>query len=358
MKLAIVGTGYVGLVAGTCFADMGNYVTCVDVDESRLDSLRNGIIPFHEPGLDKLVASNCEAGRLIFSSDLAVAMQDSEAVFIAVGTPPGENGDADLSHVLTVARSIGRKIQHPVVVVDKSTVPVGTAVKVREVIQAELAARGLQVEFDVISNPEFLREGSAVNDFMYPDRIIIGTDNPGSQKLMEELYGTLSKRQSRIQVVGIRDAEMIKYAANAMLATRISFMNEVALMCDHLGVDVEKVRRGIGSDPRIGSSFIYPGCGYGGSCFPKDVRAMSEMAKNAGLRDTIFDAVARRNESQPWVLVERIVAQFGDDLSGRTFALWGLAFKPETDDIRSVRWHSSSSMTYNLWLCGSAALRL
>ncbi len=336
MKLAIVGTGYVGLVTGTCFAEMGNQVTCVDIDESKLDNLRNGIIPIHEPGLNDLVAANYEAGRLAFSSDLADAMQDAEVIFIAVGTPPNEDGSADLSYVLEVAKSIGQILQDPIVVVDKSTVPVGTADKVRETIQTEMDARGEQIEFDVISNPEFLREGSAVKDFMYPDRIVVGTNSARSERVMEELYGAFSKKQDRIQFVGIRDAEMIKYAANAMLAAKISFMNEVALMCDRFGVDVENVRRGIGTDPRIGPSFIYPGCGYGGSCFPKDVRAMINMADMAGLQDTIFDAVERRNEKQQMVLVDKIVAQFGEDLAGKTFALWGLAFKPETDDIRGA----------------------
>lgn len=336
MKLAIVGTGYVGLVTGTCFAEMGNNVTCVDIDEAKLDDLRNGVIPIHEPGLNDLVASNYDAGRLTFSSDLATAMQDAEVIFIAVGTPPNEDGSADLSYVLSVAKSIGERLTHPIVVVDKSTVPVGTADKVREAIQAELDERGEQIDFDVISNPEFLREGSAVKDFMYPDRIVVGTDSAKSERVMEELYGAFSKKQDRIQFVGIRDAEMIKYAANAMLATKISFMNEVALMCDEFGVDVENVRRGIGTDPRIGPSFIYPGCGYGGSCFPKDVRAMINMAENAGLTDTIFDAVERRNQKQQLVLVDKIVEKYGSDLSGKTFALWGLAFKPETDDIRGA----------------------
>ncbi|MBO6556996.1 MAG: UDP-glucose/GDP-mannose dehydrogenase family protein [Pseudomonadales bacterium] len=336
MKLAIVGTGYVGLVTGTCFAEMGNDVTCIDVDEDKLNGLRKGVIPIHEPGLDDLVASNFDAGRLTFSSDLSSAMQDAEVIFIAVGTPPNEDGSADLSYVLAVAKSIGEKLEHPIVVVDKSTVPVGTADKVREAIKTELDARGEAIEFDVISNPEFLREGSAVKDFMYPDRIVVGTNSAKSERVMEELYGAFSKKQDRIQFVGIRDAEMIKYAANAMLATKISFMNEVALMCDDFGVDVENVRRGIGSDPRIGPSFIYPGCGYGGSCFPKDVRAMINMAENAGLTDTIFDAVERRNEKQQLVLVDKIVEKFGSDLSGKTFALWGLAFKPETDDIRGA----------------------
>jgi UDPglucose 6-dehydrogenase len=272
----------------------------------------------------------------VFSSDLSAAISDAEVVFIAVGTPPNEDGSADLSHVLAVAKSIGQNLQHPIVVVNKSTVPVGTADKVNEALRAELDQRGVDIDFDVVSNPEFLREGSAVQDFMYPDRIVVGAGNPKSERVMEELYGSFAKKQDRIQFVGIRDAEMIKYAANAMLATKISFMNEVALMCDEFGIDVENVRRGIGSDPRIGPSFIYPGCGYGGSCFPKDVRAMINMAGQAELKDTIFEAVERRNQQQQLVLVDKVVAQFGSDLEGKSFALWGLAFKPETDDIRGA----------------------
>ena len=336
MKLGIVGTGYVGLVTGACFAEMGNSVVCIDIDEQKVRNLRAGIIPIHEPGLEELVLENVGSGRLIFSTDLSEALEDAEVVFIAVGTPASEDGSADLSHVLEVARSIGRTLVQPIVVVDKSTVPVGTADEVRETIQLELDARGLALDFDVVSNPEFLREGSAVNDFMYPDRIVVGAEEPRSQRVMEELYASFSKKQDRIQFVGIRDAEMIKYAANAMLATKISFMNEVALMCDEFGVDVENVRRGIGSDPRIGPSFIYPGCGYGGSCFPKDVRAMINMAGRAGLTETIFGAVEARNQQQQLVLVDKIVRQFGDDLTGMRFALWGLAFKPETDDVRSA----------------------
>lgn len=336
MKLAIVGVGYVGLVTGACFAEMGNTVVCVDIDDTKLNALRKGIIPIHEPGLESLVLNNTDAGRLIFTTDLASALEDAEVVFIAVGTPPNEDGSADLSHVLAVAKSIGEVLQHPIVVVDKSTVPVGTADQVRKTIQETLQARGADIEFDVISNPEFLREGSAVKDFMYPDRIVVGTTSQKSERVMEELYDAFAKKEDRIQFVGIRDAEMIKYAANAMLATKISFMNEVALMCDEFGVDVENVRRGIGSDPRIGSSFIYPGTGYGGSCFPKDVRAMIHMASQAGLKDTIFEAVERRNDQQQRVLVEKIKVRFGDDLVGMKFALWGLAFKPETDDIRQA----------------------
>jgi len=336
MKIAVVGAGYVGLVTGACFAEMGNNTVCVDIDEQKLAGLRQGILPIHEPGLEQMVVANTSAAQLVFSSDLSAAISDAEVVFIAVGTPPNEDGSADLSHVLAVAKSIGQNLQHPIVVVNKSTVPVGTADKVNEALRAELDQRGVDIDFDVVSNPEFLREGSAVQDFMYPDRIVVGAGNPKSERVMEELYGSFAKKQDRIQFVGIRDAEMIKYAANAMLATKISFMNEVALMCDEFGIDVENVRRGIGSDPRIGPSFIYPGCGYGGSCFPKDVRAMINMAGQAELKDTIFEAVERRNQQQQLVLVDKVVAQFGSDLEGKSFALWGLAFKPETDDIRGA----------------------
>ena len=336
MRLTIVGTGYVGLVTGACFAEMGNRVTCVDVDEPKLRALMAGRVPFYEPDLEDMVVNNAASGRLDFTLDLSAALRDREAVFIAVGTPPKEDGGADLSHVLAVAKRIGEVLEHPIVVVDKSTVPVGTADKVRAAIAEQLDDRGVDVAFDVVSNPEFLREGSAVSDFLHPDRIVVGTNNPKSVRVMEELYSPFTKKQERIQFVGIRDAEMIKYAANAMLATKISFMNEIALMCDQLDIDVEKVRLGVGSDPRIGSSFIYPGCGYGGSCFPKDVRAMINMARMAGLEDTIFEAVERRNRKQQLVLVDKIVDSFGKDLSDRCFALWGLAFKPETDDIRSA----------------------
>lgn len=336
MRLAVVGVGYVGLVTGACFAEMGNQVICVDIDEDKLRALRRGEVPIHEPGLDAMVAANAASGRLDFTSDLASALEDAEVVFIAVGTPPNEDGSADCSHLLDVARGIGDALARPVVVVDKSTVPVGTADKVREAIAGQLRQRGVDIEFDVVSNPEFLREGTAVSDFMYPDRIVVGTDNQQSARTMAQLYGPFSKKQDRIQLVGVRDAEMIKYAANAMLATKISFMNEIALMCDEFGVDVENVRRGIGSDARIGPSFIYPGCGYGGSCFPKDIRAMIDMAGAAGLAHTIFEAVDRRNRKQQLVLVDKIVDKFGGDLGGRRFALWGLAFKPGTDDIRNA----------------------
>ena len=336
MQLAIVGTGYVGLVTGACLAEMGSSVTCVDTDEQKLTGLKRGLVPIHEPGLDDLVQKNSKAGRLSFTADLASAVQDAEVIFIAVGTPPKEDGSADLSHMLAVAQGIGQTITQPVVVAGKSTVPVGTADQVRKTIQAELDSRGMSVEFDVVSNPEFLSEGNAVKDFMYPDRIVIGTASGRGKRVMKNLYNTFAKKQERLQFVGIRDAEMIKYAANAMLATRISFMNEVALMCDEYGVDVEKVRLGIGSDPRIGPAFIYPGCGYGGSCFPKDMRAMIKMAEKAGLQKTVFEAVESRNEQQQLLLVEKVVERFGEDLAGKTFALWGLAFKPETDDVRGA----------------------
>lgn len=336
MNLTIVGTGYVGLVTGTCFAEMGNNVTCVDIDEAKLAQLREGIVLIHEPGLESLVHDNLKAGRLNFSNDIGSSINDSEVTFIAVGTPPKEDGSADLSHVETVARSIGQNMVNPMVIVNKSTVPVGTAEKVRAVINEALEARNADVEFDVISNPEFLREGNAIKDFMFPDRIVVGTDNQKSQRVMDELYGAFAKKEDRIQYVGIRDAEMIKYAANAMLATKISFMNEVSVMCDEMAIDVENVRRGVGSDERIGSSFMYPGCGYGGSCFPKDVKAMIAMAQRAGIDGAILQAVESRNERQKHVIVDKVVQHFGEDLTGKCFAIWGLAFKPETDDIREA----------------------
>tara|TARA_R110002073_G_scaffold37559_6_gene108180 strand:- start:1289 stop:2644 length:1356 start_codon:yes stop_codon:yes gene_type:complete len=334
MNLVVVGTGYVGLVTGTCFAEMGNQVACVDVDQQKLDRITSGQLPIHEPGLDDLVAKNIASGRLTFTSDLTLAVKDVDVIFVAVGTPAGEDGNADLTHVLAVAEQIGNAINAPVVIAGKSTVPVGTAARVKATIQKVLNKRRMSVLFDVVSNPEFLREGSAISDFMYPDRIVVGTSEPRSQRVMAELYSAFAKKEDRIQFVGVRDAEMIKYAANAMLATKISFINEVAVMCDRLGIDVEHVRRGIGSDPRIGSSFIYPGCGYGGSCFPKDVAAMIKMAEDAGLKDTILSAVERRNEAQKQLLVHKIEDHFDGQLKGKRFALWGLAFKPGTNDVR------------------------
>ncbi len=336
MRITIVGTGYVGLVTGACFAEMGNDVTCIDIDEAKLEKLRAGIVPIHEPGLESLITDNVEAERLSFSSRLQDSLNDSQVVFIAVGTPPNEDGSADLSHVLAVARQIGREMTTQLVVVDKSTVPVGTADKVREAISEELADRGEAIEFDVVSNPEFLKEGAAINDFMSPDRIVIGARSEHSQRLMRELYAPFSRNHDKIHFMGIRDAEMTKYAANAMLATKISFMNEIAAMCEHYDVDVENVRKGIGSDQRIGFSFIYPGAGYGGSCFPKDVRALISMANDADLDGDLFRAVEQRNQVQKTLLMNGIRQRLGEDLSGKTFAVWGLAFKPETDDVREA----------------------
>jgi UDPglucose 6-dehydrogenase len=336
MNLTIIGSGYVGLVTGTCFAEMGNTVTCVDLDEKKITALKQGVVPIYEPGLEPLVLSNFEDGRLRFTTSLAEAMADSQVYFIAVGTPPGEDGSADLSHVLAVAKEIGRHLSEYAVIVDKSTVPVGTAEKVIATIQAELDSRGVKIPFDVVSNPEFLKEGAAVDDFMKPDRIVIGTDNDKAREIMRTLYADFSRNHNRMVMMGVRDAEMTKYAANAMLATKISFMNEIAGLCDRLQVDVEKVRLGIGSDSRIGFSFIYPGCGYGGSCFPKDVNALIRMAENNHLEPMILNAVNQRNEDQKHVLFRKIVARFGEDLSGLTFGLWGLAFKPGTDDMREA----------------------
>ncbi len=336
MNITVVGTGYVGLVTGTCFAEMGNTVTCVDTDESKIERLRGGVIPIYEPGLEPLVINNHQEGRLRFTTSLPEAMADSALYFIAVGTPPGEDGSADLQYVLAVAREIGRNLQEYAVVVDKSTVPVGTAEKVRQAIGNELAKRGVDIPFDVVSNPEFLKEGAAVEDFMRPDRIIVGTDSDRARDLMRLLYADFSRSHDRILTMGIKDAEMTKYAANAMLATKISFMNEVSCLCDRLGVDVEKVRLGIGSDARIGYSFIYPGCGYGGSCFPKDVNALIRMAEENLMEPLVLKAVHHRNDLQKHVLFEKIKARFGEDLSGLTFGVWGIAFKPGTDDIREA----------------------
>ena len=336
MNITVVGTGYVGLVTGACFAEMGNNVCCVDIDQKKVDLLRKGIIPIHEPGIEELVVNNMEEGRLCFTSSLKEGMERSKVYFIGVGTPPGEDGSADLQYVLQVAREIGRNLEGYGVIVDKSTVPVGTADKVRAAVQEVLAERGVQIEFDVVSNPEFLKEGAAVGDFMRPDRIIIGSDSQRAKELMHELYAPFNRNHERTIFMGIRDAEMTKYAANAMLATKISFMNEISNLCDRLGVDVEKVRVGIGSDSRIGYSFIYPGCGYGGSCFPKDVQALIHMAKQCDFEPSVLQAVHRRNEAQKRVLFEKIVGRFGTDLSGLSFGLWGLAFKPDTDDMREA----------------------
>lgn len=337
MKISVVGTGYVGLVTGTCFAEMGNTVTCVDIDEAKIDGLKNGVLPIYEPGLEEMVLENYKEDRLHFTTSLKEAAATANIHFIAVGTPPGEDGSADLQYVLAVARELGQYMQAGYnVVVDKSTVPVGTADKVRAEIQKELDKRGSDVKFDVVSNPEFLKEGAAIDDFMHPDRVVIGVTDDKAGKIMHDLYAPFTRNHDRILIMGVRDAEMTKYAANAMLATKISFMNEVASLCEKLDVDVENVRIGIGSDERIGYHFIYPGCGYGGSCFPKDVKALLRMAEENQLEPLVLDAVERRNDRQKLRLFEKITDKFGSDLSGLTFALWGLAFKPGTDDMREA----------------------
>jgi len=336
MNVSIFGAGYVGIVTGACLAEMGNTVICIDKDAAKIEGLKQGQVPIHEPGLEALVASNLRDGRLRFTTSFDEAVASSNIYFIAVGTPPNEDGSADLHHVLDVARDLGRRITSHCTVVDKSTVPVGTADTVRNTIRTELDHRGVQIDFDVVSNPEFLKEGDAVSDFMRPDRVIIGTDNEDATELMRRLYAPYTRSHERILVMGVRDAEMTKYAANSMLATRISFMNEIANLCERLGVDVENVRKGIGSDRRIGYSFIYPGCGYGGSCFPKDVRALVHTAREHGVDPMILNSVEARNEAQKQRLFERITARFGHDLGGFAFGLWGLAFKPGTDDMREA----------------------
>ncbi len=335
MKIAVIGTGYVGLVSGACFAEMGIEVACVDVDSAKLSALRRGVMPIYEPGLEEIVVRNHEAGRLRFLASFDQVAADTEVVFIAVGTPPGDDGGADLSHVLEVARQIGRSITGPIVVATKSTVPVGTGDRVREIIAAELAARGLgDMEFDVASNPEFLKEGNAVKDFMQPDRVVVGVDGERARRVMDRLYKPFMINSYRVIFTDIRSAEMIKYAANAMLATRISFMNDIAGLCELTGADVNMVRRGIGTDPRIGSKFLYPGLGYGGSCFPKDVQALIRTAATHGYRLEILEAVENVNRRQKDVLAAKIERHFGTDLTGLVFGVWGLAFKPETDDVR------------------------
>lgn len=334
MRITIVGAGYVGLVTAACFSEMGNKVICVDVDENKVDEIKKGKIPIHEPGLAELVKRNLAAGRLSFCCQLTDILSVTDILFIAVGTPSGPDGNTDLSQVYDVAQTVGKNMVEPLIIVDKSTVPVGTAERVKMIIDEEVKKRTLELEYDVVSNPEFLREGSAVRDFMYPDRIVVGAESKKSRQAMEILYSPFEKKQDRLQFVRVRDAEMIKYASNAMLAMKISFINEIAVMSDYYGVDIENVRKGIGADPRIGSAFIYPGCGYGGSCFPKDTAAMEKMAKVAGLDSNIFGAVSRRNESQQELLVEKILRYFNGNIEGKRFAVWGLAFKPGTDDIR------------------------
>ncbi|HCY86272.1 MAG TPA: UDP-glucose 6-dehydrogenase [Desulfobacteraceae bacterium] len=336
MKITIIGTGYVGLVTGACFSEMGSQVTCVDIDQEKIDNLKKGILPIYEPGLESIVLENYKEGTLKFTTSLEEAARDCSVFFIAVGTPPGEDGSADLQYVLAVARDIGHVINDYTVVVDKSTVPVGTADKVNAAIKEEKAARGADIPFDVVSNPEFLKEGAAVNDFLKPDRIIVGANSDKAEKIMRRLYAPFSRNRDKMLCMNVRDAEMTKYAANSMLATKISFMNEIANLCERLGVDVENVRKGIGSDSRIGYSFIYPGCGYGGSCFPKDVKALIKTSRDIGFDPKVLNAVEDRNNLQKEVLGAKVVAKYGEDLSDKTFTLWGLAFKPGTDDMREA----------------------
>ena len=335
MKIAIVGTGYVGLVTGTCFAEIGVNVICVDTNGEKIEALKQGVIPIYENGLEEMVNRNAKAGRLQFTTSLESCLDEVDVIFSAVGTPPDEDGSADLSYVLEVARTIGRNMTKYVLVVTKSTVPVGTAGKVRATIQAELDKRGVRIEFDVASNPEFLKEGAAIKDFMSPDRIVVGTESERAQRLLSRLYRPFLVNNFRIYFMDISSAEMTKYAANAMLATRISFMNDIANLCDKVGADIDMVRKGIGTDARIGNKFLYAGCGYGGSCFPKDVRALARTGREYGSPMRIIEAVEAVNERQKEIVVRKLAAELGD-LRGRTVALWGLAFKPETDDMREA----------------------
>ena len=336
MKITVIGTGYVGLVTGTCLAEMGNSVLCLDVDPRKIEILKAGGIPIYEPGLEDMVKRNVAAGRLHFTTDIEESVAFGTIQFIAVGTPPDEDGSADLQYVVAAARNIGRHMQDYKLVVDKSTVPVGTADKVRAALAEELQKRGKDIPFSVASNPEFLKEGAAVEDFMRPDRVVVGADDERAVLLMRSLYAPFVRSRDRLLVMDVRSAEFTKYAANAMLATRISFMNELALLAEKLGADIERVRQGIGSDPRIGHQFLYAGAGYGGSCFPKDVRALLKTAADCGQPLRVLGAVEQANERQKQVLVDKIVARFGPQLDGRTFALWGLAFKPGTDDMREA----------------------
>ena len=336
MKIAIVGTGYVGLVTGTCFAEMGVEVFCVDIDRQKIENLRNGVVPIYEPGLEEMVIRNYEVGRLHFTTELTEVLDQVEIVFSAVGTPPDEDGSADLKYVLDVARTIGRAMNKYLLVVTKSTVPVGTARRIRQTIADELDRRGVTIDFDIASNPEFLKEGAAVKDFMHPDRIVVGVESDRARRLMEKLYHPFMLNNFRIIYMDIPSAEMTKYAANAMLATRISFMNDMANLCEIIGADVNMVRKGIGADTRIGSSFLYAGCGYGGSCFPKDVKALISTAAEHGYPMRILKAVEDVNEEQKTLLFRKLSAHFGGDLQGRKVAMWGLAFKPETDDMREA----------------------
>jgi UDPglucose 6-dehydrogenase len=349
--VTIFGTGYVGLVTGACLADTGNHVLCVDIDAAKVERLLRGEIPIHEPGLDEIVARNRKSGRLEFTTDTSAGVAHGLFQFIAVGTPPDEDGSADLRYVLNVARSIGKELKDYRIVVNKSTVPVGTARAVRKEIQAVLDERGVDIEFDVVSNPEFLKEGAAIEDFLKPDRIIVGTDNPRTAELLRALYEPFNRNHDRLITMDIPSAELTKYAANAMLATKISFMNELANVAERLGADIEQVRVGIGSDPRIGYEFIYPGCGYGGSCFPKDVKALVASADAAGYRTDLLRAVDGVNYRQKQVLFEKMKRFFGGSLAGKVIALWGLSFKPNTDDMRDA---SSRVLMELLWEAGAS----
>ena len=350
MRVTVFGTGYVGLVTGTCLAEVGHQVVCVDIDADKVDGLNRGVIPIYEPGLEAMVHANHGARRISFTTDAASAIAHGEVIFIAVGTPPDEDGSADLQYVLTVARTIGRNLGKRAVIVNKSTVPVGTADKVRATIADELAARGADIAFDVVSNPEFLKEGDAVKDCMRPDRIVIGTSSVPAMETMKRLYAPFNRNHERIVAMDARSAELTKYAANAMLATKISFMNEMANIAERVGADIEMVRHGIGSDPRIGYSFIYPGAGYGGSCFPKDVQALERIARQHGYHAQILEAVESVNERQKHKLFELVERHFKGDIRGHTFAVWGLAFKPNTDDMREA---SSRTLLQALWDAGA-----
>ena len=350
MKISIFGSGYVGLVTGACLAEVGNDILCVDIDQKKIDMLNEGGIPIYEPGLEKLVKNNIHAGRLRFTSNIQEGVDHGLFQFIAVGTPPGEDGSADLSHVIAVAKSIGEHMNDYRIIVDKSTVPVGTADKVKQAIANELDLRGIQTEFDIVSNPEFLKEGAAIDDFMKPDRIVIGTENPRTTELLRELYSPFNRNHDRLISMDVRSAELTKYAANAILATKISFMNELANMAEHLGADIEQVRLGIGADPRIGYKFIYPGCGYGGSCFPKDVQALERTANEIGYNAELLRAVESVNNKQKERLFEKVSSHFNKNLAGKTFALWGLAFKPNTDDMRAA---PSRTLMEALWKNGA-----
>lgn len=336
MNITVIGAGYVGLVTGACFAELGNQVTCVDVNAQKVADLKNGIMPIYEPGLEPMVKSNMAAERLHFVASISESTTSPDAIFIAVGTPSDKDGSADISYVLAATRDIGKHISKGCVIVDKSTVPVGMADKVHAIIQTELDARGLSLPFEVVSNPEFLREGAAIEDFMRPDRVIIGLASDNARRTMLDLYLPILRSPERIYFMSVKDAEMTKYAANAMLATRISFMNEMAVLCDRMGVDIENVRIGIGSDARIGNAFLHPGCGYGGSCFPKDVRALVKMAEQFDVEPIVLNAVEKRNFEQKKLLPSKLTQLFGDELTGMTIAVWGLAFKPGTDDMREA----------------------